>query len=356
MRKTRRHPAESPTVPEPRRAPPADPRAADPQAVAHQADGSKVTDPKITDPKIAGSKAASPRALGPKIVGPSDKINIPTDLLRTFVAIYQLGSFTKAAHLFELTQPAVSAHMKKLESLIGSDLIERNVAGVNLTACGEEVLKYARRILLINDQIVSSASVQRALPVIRLGIPNIFAAFKLKRILTEGPGTVGNSRLQICCDHSLSLLRSIHSGYLDLAFVMSDEEEEATRPLRTWTEDLVWVRAPDFVFDPDRAVPLVSSPNVLLPDRIAMDALEQANQPYEIVFTAFDSLARRAGAMAGLGYLPLPKQLVPSGLVIEQPGILPVLPPVSIDIIAREELDIAPLTPLIDSVEHILKS
>jgi DNA-binding transcriptional LysR family regulator len=344
MRKTRRHPAESPTVSESRRAQP------DPPAVANQADS-----PKAMDSKITGPKAVGPRAVGPKIVGPSDKINIPTDLLRTFVAIYQLGSFTKAAHLFELTQPAVSAHMKKLESLIGADLIERNVAGVNLTACGEEVLKYARRILLINDQIVSSASVQRALPVIRLGIPNIFAAFKLKRILAEGPGTVGNSRLQICCDHSLSLLRSIHSGYLDLAFVMSDEEE-VTSPLRSWSEDLVWVRAPDFVFNPDRAVPLVSSPNVLLPDRIAMDALEQANLPYEIVFTAFDSLARRAGAMAGLGYLPLPHQLVPDGLVIEQPGILPALPPVSIDIIAREELDTATLTPLIDSVEHILKS
>ena len=302
-----------------------------------------------------GDSAMVSEPVREKIVGPSDKINIPTDLLRTFVAIYQLGSFTKAAHLFDLTQPAVSAHMKKLESLIGADLIERNVAGVNLTACGEEVLKYARRILLINDRIVSSASAQRTLPIVRLGIPNIFAAFKLKRILTESPGTVGNSRLQVCCDHSAGLLRSIHSGYLDLAFVMSDEEE-VTSPLRSWSEDLVWVRAPDFVFDPDRAVPLVSSPNVLLPDRIAMDALEQANQPYEIVFTAFDSLARRSGAMAGLGYLPLPLKVVPDGLVIERPGILPALSPVTIGIIAREELDIADLMPLIDSVEHILKS
>jgi DNA-binding transcriptional LysR family regulator len=302
-----------------------------------------------------GGKATAAEPVREKIVGPSDKINIPTDLLRTFVAIYQLGSFTKAAHLFELTQPAVSAHMKKLEFLIGTDLIERNVAGVNLTARGEEVLKYARRILLINDQIVSSASLQRALPVIRLGLPNIFAAFKLKRILTEGPGSVGESRLQVCCDHSPGLLRSIRSGYLDLASVMSDEAEES-KPLRSWSEELVWVRAPDFVLDAGRAVPLVSSPNVLLPDRIAMDALEQANQPYEIVFTAFDSIARRAGAMAGLGYLPLPRPLVPDGLTIERPGILPALPPVTIDIIAREELDIVSLTPLIDRFEQILRT
>lgn len=290
-----------------------------------------------------------------KIAGPSDKINIPTDLLRTFVAIYQLGSFTKAAHLFELTQPAVSAHMKKLESLIGADLIERNVAGVNLTACGEEVLKYARRILLINDQIVSSANQQRTLPIVRLGLPNIFAAVKLKAILSECPATVGSSRLQVCCDHSPGLLRSIRSGYLDLAAVLGDEEEVG-EPLRTWSEPLVWVRAPDFVADPARAVPLVSSPNVLLPDRVAMDALEQANQPYEIVFSAFDSLARRSGAMAGLGYLPLPRALVPDGLVIERPGILPELPAVRIGVIGREELDITELVGLMDSVERILKS
>jgi DNA-binding transcriptional LysR family regulator len=288
-----------------------------------------------------------------KIVGPSDRINIPTDLLRTFVAVYELGSFTKAAHLFELTQPAVSAHMKKLESLIGADLIEKNVAGVNLTARGEEVLKYARRILSINDQIVNAAD--RALPIIRLGIPNIFTETKLKRIVAECSDKVGDSRLQICCDHSPSLVRSIRSGYLELAFVMSDEPEVKSA-IRFWSEDMVWVRAPDFVFDPKRPVPLLSSPNVLLPDRLAMDALEQANQAYEIVFMANDGLARRAAAAAGIGYFPLPRALIPAGLVIERPGLLPALPRVTTSIIAREDLDTTHLTLLIDSVERVLTS
>jgi DNA-binding transcriptional LysR family regulator len=298
-----------------------------------------------------GEKVAEPEPAPGKIVGPSDRINIPTDLLRTFVAVYELGSFTKAAHLFELTQPAVSAHMKKLESLIGADLIEKNVAGVNLTAHGEEVLKYARRILSINDQIVNTAT--RTLPIIRLGIPNISTEFKLKRIVRECSSKVGESRLQICCDHSPGLLRSIRAGYLELAFVMSDEDE-VRHAIRGWSEEMVWVRAPDFVFDPDVPVPLLSSPNVLLPDRIAMDALDQANQPYEIVFMANDGLARRAAAAAGIGYFPLPRPLVPAGLVIEEPGLLPVLPRVTMGIIAREDLDTTNLTPFIDSVEHVL--
>ena len=302
-----------------------------------------------------GDPAAESDPAGEKIVGPSDKINIPTDLLRTFVAIYQLGSFTKAAQLFELTQPAVSAHMKKLETLVGIDLIEKNVAGVHLTPYGEEVLKYARRILSINDQIVNSSAQQRALPVIRLGIPNLYAAYKLKRIWTECRAKAGTSRLQICCDHSPGLLRSIRSRYLDLACIVSDEAE-MENPVRSWSEELVWVRGRDLALAADGTVPVVSSPNMLLPDRLAMEALEQANQKYEIAFTAFDSLARRAAAAAGLGCYPLPRAMVPPELVIEDTGALPPLPRMSIGIIAREDLDTGELGPFIASVERVITS
>ena len=118
-------------------------------------------------------------------ISPTGITNIPTDLLRTFVAICELGSFTKAAHLFELTQPAVSAHMRRLESLIGADLIEKSLAGVSLTECGAEVLRYARRMLAINDQIVSGGGLQSQAQVVRLGIPNLYAPTVLARILEE---------------------------------------------------------------------------------------------------------------------------------------------------------------------------
>src|SRR5215510_14403738 len=113
------------------------------------------------------------------------KANIPTDLLRTFVAICELGSFTKAANLFDLTQPAVSAHMRRLEAIIGADLIEKSLSGVTLTECGTEVLRHARRMLSINDQIVSGAPHQQQSQVIRLGIPNLYTPNKLGQILTE---------------------------------------------------------------------------------------------------------------------------------------------------------------------------
>src|SRR5947209_16359198 len=87
--------------------------------------------------------------------GLADKANIPTDFLRTFVTICELGSFTKAAHRFGLTQPAVSAQIRKLELMIGGGLIERKSPGIGLTDRGTEVLKFARRMLSINDQIIA---------------------------------------------------------------------------------------------------------------------------------------------------------------------------------------------------------
>ncbi len=281
--------------------------------------------------------------------------NIPTDLLRTFVAICELGSFTKAAHLFDLTQPAVSAHMRRLEAIIGADLIEKSLSGVTLTECGREVLRHARRMLSINDQIVSGAGHQPHPQVIRLGIPNLYAPNKLGRVLTECAASAGGLRLQVCCDQSPGLLRSVRAGYLDLAALLSGGEE-LEGALATWTADLVWVRARDFVLPPGAPVPLVSSPNLLMPDKVAMTALEQAKRPYEIVFTAFDTQARRAAAAAGLGYFALPRAVVLEPLEIEGPGVLPDLPKINMGIVARDDLDTTALVPLISAVKAVLSS
>jgi len=48
---------------------------------------------------------------------------IPTELFRSFIAISEHGSFTKAAEELNLTQPAISAQMKRLQQMLGGDLL-----------------------------------------------------------------------------------------------------------------------------------------------------------------------------------------------------------------------------------------
>jgi DNA-binding transcriptional LysR family regulator len=65
--------------------------------------------------------------------------NIPTDLLRTLVAVVDLRSFTKAAARLGVTQPAVSSQIKRLQCLLGGELLDRSVQGISLTPHGEMV-------------------------------------------------------------------------------------------------------------------------------------------------------------------------------------------------------------------------
>ena len=278
-------------------------------------------------------------------------VNIPTELLRTFVAIYELGSFTKAAQLFDLTQPAVSAHMRKLEVLLGGDLIEKKSSGINLTARGEQALKLARRMLAINDELITACGTHGPLHGIRLGIPNI-SAEALRKVIGAFRKETGHNRVKICCDHSIGLLQSVRSGYLDLAFLFADETEMAGA-VTSWPEDLVWVRAPDFVLNPNEPVPLISSPNWLVPDRRETEALERAKRSFEIVFSAFDGSSRIAAVGAAVGCMVMPRSHVPAPLVIDRSGLLPEVGPVTAGIITREDLDAAELKPIIAALKVI---
>src|SRR3979409_1776427 len=80
-------------------------------------------------------------------------LNIPTELLRPLVSVVDQRSFTKAAHSLGVTQPAVSAQIKRLQFLLGYEILDKSAPGVSLTPRGEMVVAHARRMLSVNDQI-----------------------------------------------------------------------------------------------------------------------------------------------------------------------------------------------------------
>jgi DNA-binding transcriptional LysR family regulator len=288
------------------------------------------------------------------IFRPNSGANIPTDFLRTFVTICELGSFTKAAHRFGLTQPAVSAQIRKLELLIGGGLIERKTPGIGLTDRGTEVLKFARRMLSINDQILAFSGAHTSTPVVRVGIPNIFAVEILHKLATNRATRVANSVLQICCDSSQNLLQRVRESYLDVACVIGDDPEILDAP-SAWLEEFVWVRAPGAMLDGGSAIPLIGSPQHGLSDRVATEALARGNRRCEIILFAYDRIVRHAAAAAGLGYLTMPRRVVPPALAIEDPGRLPVLRPINAAFITRDGVDpdeFAPLIAALDSALH----
>ena len=69
------------------------------------------------------------------------------ETLRTFIAVAETGSFSKAAKLLFLTQPTVSAHISSLEKELDSRLFVRNTKEVKLSEEGKQLYQYARQMV-----------------------------------------------------------------------------------------------------------------------------------------------------------------------------------------------------------------
>src|SRR5712671_7944885 len=96
--------------------------------------------------------------------------NIPTDLRGTLIAVVDLRSFTRLAQLVAVTQPAVSAQIKRLQAMLEVDLFDKSAPGVTLTAKGEQMVGYARRMLALNDQMLGAATHVGAAANMRIGL------------------------------------------------------------------------------------------------------------------------------------------------------------------------------------------
>src|SRR5258707_13003868 len=83
---------------------------------------------------------------------------LDVDQLRTFIAIAETGSFTKAAEVVNKTQSAVSMQMKRLEERPDPPVFARDGRASKLTEDGQRLLDYARRIVKLNVEPIPAFS------------------------------------------------------------------------------------------------------------------------------------------------------------------------------------------------------
>jgi DNA-binding transcriptional LysR family regulator len=270
--------------------------------------------------------------------------NVPIELLRAIVAIVDLGSFTKAAQALKLTQPAISAQMKRLQQLVGAEVFSKSGSGLVLTTRGTLVVKYARRILAMNDQILSLGGGQVHTQSLRIGLPLLFARTVLNDVLKIGSDQEGETELQIFCDSSEELRKRLSAGYLDVAF-MINPQEPPPQVVTEWTEPWVWACASDFVLKQGAKIPLIATPT----DRYTIEVVEKIGRPYVIRFMA-PSLGARVDAMrAGLGIMSIAERLVNEHMKVVGSNVLPPFPETLAGIYLREGLELTSLSPFIEA-------
>ena len=275
-----------------------------------------------------------------------DKTNIPIELLRTLAAIAELGSFTKAGDALSLTQSAISAQIKRLQRLVGTEFFTK--PGLRLTGQGEVVLGYAKRILAMNDQILLLSGAQARRPL-RIGIPVSFADPALPLLLAQsGPGM---KPAQFRCDSTEEMLKCLIGGRLDVAVLL----RPSRRPggvYSEWSDQLVFTCAPGFLLSPGAPLPLVSWPGSAS-DRIAIEACERHGVAYSISCVTADCHARTLALQNGLGFAAMFERAMPPQLKVARDDFLPPLPHFTCGIYLREGLEPCPVEQL-EALDAIL--
>ena len=249
--------------------------------------------------------------------------NLDIDLLRTFVAVVESGSFPRASAELGRTQPAVSLQIRRLESQLQAPLIDRGAKGMGLTTEGAALLPQARKLLRVNDEIVAALGEGDLEGEVRFGAPEDIATMHLPGILGAFARSHPRIRLSVICDYTANLLDQMSRGMLDLALI----KREPVGPdlgVRVWREPLVWVALDASIVELE-PLPLIVAPAPDIYRKRALGALQDAQIAFRASFTSPSLAGQMAALRAGLGVGVLPSAMAPRDLtVLGEP-----LPPLS---------------------------
>jgi DNA-binding transcriptional LysR family regulator len=228
-------------------------------------------------------------------------ISFDLAVLRSFVAGMDLGSFAKAADRVGRSTSAVSAQIRKLEEQAGTTLFRKSGRGLALTEAGEIMLRYARRLIELNDE---AAVAMRGVDLegwVRLGLQEDFGEVVLPDVLGRFARAHPKVRIEARVARNADLLERLGANQLDLALVWGAGASELAEPIAAppmrWigSSSLPWTR------DDDEPLPLVAFDRPCLFHSAATAALDRAGIQWRVAFTSPSLAGLWAAAAAGLG-------------------------------------------------------
>ncbi|MFX1765799.1 LysR substrate-binding domain-containing protein [Paraburkholderia sp. A1RI-2L] len=232
-------------------------------------------------------------------------------LLKSFVAVIESGSFTRAGERVHLTQSTISQQIKRLEEQLGCVLLDRSGPYIVATEEGEQLLGYAQRVLCLMEEAVEKLSEGRSQGEIRIGIPEDFATDPLTATLAQFVRAHVGIRLEVTVGLSNTLWQQFCAGEYDLVLVKQRPGQVPGRA--AWPEPLSWIdslEAPARMQDP---LPLVVFPVGGLYRNEMIHALESTGRRWRISYTSASLASVRSAVARGIGLSVLPARLAQPG-------------------------------------------
>ncbi|WP_370278021.1 LysR substrate-binding domain-containing protein [Pontibacterium sp.] len=236
--------------------------------------------------------------------------NLPMDLLRTFTTINDLGGFTQAGDLLGRSQPAISLQVKRLEEMLDVKLFNR-VGGLQLTEEGQILYNSARKILEMNDAVVSRLAAPSVNGTVRLGTPNDFEVSFLPVMLSKFSRAYPEVTLDVITDLSINLREGYKKGAYDMVMSMDEHQDHEFEEGDYIVEELHWIADNDFVLNTAQPIPLVLYPQGCIYRKHITDALNQANIPWRVLYCSSSLLGIQSAIKAGLGISALGTSTIP---------------------------------------------
>ncbi|VFR21064.1 Transcriptional regulator, LysR family [plant metagenome] len=220
-------------------------------------------------------------------------------LLRTFVAVCQHGSLSRAAEQAGRAQSALSTQIRRLEALVGKRLLHRTGRGVLPTTDGELLLGYAHRILALGEAAAARLGERALAGSVRVGLAEDVAISALPAALGRLRRACPQLHLEIVIDHGDALAQAWQEGTLDIA--ISGCSAFAAEPVDTWMVDLHWACAIDETPDPARPLDVIVYAEPCAWRRLMFETLTAAGRDFRVALTSHNIGAIAAAVEHGLG-------------------------------------------------------
>jgi DNA-binding transcriptional LysR family regulator len=168
--------------------------------------------------------------------------NLDITTLRSFLAVADAGGVTRAASFLNLTQSAVSMQIKRLEDNLNLTLLDRQGRGVALTAAGEQLLAYARRIVDLNDEVYGKLTNTVWEGEIILGVPHDIIYPAIPNVMKAMQRDFPRVKVQLHSSYSSDLKERFARGEVDVILTTETRPDGAAEVLMK--VPLRWYGAP----------------------------------------------------------------------------------------------------------------
>lgn len=279
--------------------------------------------------------------------------NLDLTALRSFVAVADAGGVTRASGFLNLTQSAVSMQIKRLEEALDLELLDRSGRGVTLTAAGEQLLSYARRMLHLNDEVWTRLTCDSYEGELVLGVPHDIVYPVIPQVLQRFAAGYPRMRVRLVSSFTTTLKAEFARGEAD---VILTTEDAADRGGETLAEArLLWVGAPGGSAWKQRPLRLAFEEACIFRGSVQA-ALDAAGIPWEMAVSTAQPRAIEAIVSADLAvHCSLEWACPPYITPIAHQGALPELPTKRINLYVRDADQTAPLLALAELIREVYR-